>query len=407
MRYFFRSVFGTLLFFVCILGQLEAVGQKKDFKSHLKHFEYIGLIHPQSFSPNGRYQVLISENRYHGGSEFFLMLAITENEGRAKFGGYCLTPRYLEVVAAPHGNISCLYWHSSKDYAIALVLMDKVMMRPHIATSNGPIEQLQFSKDGQHFCYFVPLEPHPFQSPEMKRAVKLSRVFNPAGWMIQETNGKVLQNKKGRLFFSEEEKKAFTEWAPIEKPKVIPQLFAQAMPKITLETQVRWAPDGNYIYVWDETGIWRVAPYPTLCPMWTKIVNTPRISNLQISSTGKHLLYEIRPDLLTRPDEENKNDPFGLHNEIWLVDIETIIEPIRPTREDAMATKGDVWPLDITKELNPHIIAKGWGATFNPSGKAINYANEEGHFLLDFETLKSVKIFYTGLNIRYKRSILD
>lgn len=72
-----------------------------------------------------------------------------------------------------------------------------------------------------------------------------------------------------------------------------------------------------------------------------------------------------------------------------------------------MATMGAAWPLDITNELAPHIIAKGWGATFNPSAKAINYANEDGHFLLDLETLKPVKLFYTGIDIRYKRSILD
>lgn len=245
MRYFFRSVFVTLLFFVCILGQFEAVGQKKDFKSHLEHFQYTGLMHPLSFSPNGRYQVLISENRYHEGSEFFLMLAITEHEGRARFGGFCLTPRYLEVVAAPNGNISYLYWDSSNDYAVALVYMDEVKMSPYVATSKEPIEQLHFSKDGQHFCYFVPLEPHPLQSPQNKLAVKLSRMLNPAGWMIQETNGKVLRNKKGNVFFSEKEKKTFTEWAPAEEPKVIPQIFTQPMPKITLETQVRWAPDTN------------------------------------------------------------------------------------------------------------------------------------------------------------------
>lgn len=407
MRYFLRYVFGVLLFSVCILGQLEAVGQKKDFKSHLKHFEYLGLIHPLAFSPNGRYQVLISENRYHGGSEFSLRLAITENEGRNRFGGYCLTPRYLEVVAAPDGNISYVYSDSSSDYAVAMVLMDEVKIRPRMVSSEDPVEQLQFSKDGQHFCCFMTFEPHPFQPPEIKLEAKLSGFFNPAGWMIYEKNGKFLQNKKGGLIFSKEEKEAFTEWAPIEKPKVIPQLFTQPMPKITLETQVRWAPDSNYIYVSDETGVWRVTPYPTLCPIWTKIVNAPRISNLQISSTGKHLLYEVRPDLQTRADEENKEDPFGLHNEIWLVDIKTIIEPIQLTREDVIAAKGDVWKLDITKELKSRIIATGWGATFNPSGKAINYANEEGHFLLDFETMKSVTMYPTSYTIHYKRSVLD
>lgn len=141
--------------------------------------------------------------------------------------------------------------------------------------------------------------------------------------------------------------------------------------------------------------------------MWTKIVNAPRISNLQISSTGKHLLYEVRPDLHKRSDEENLDDPFGLHNEIWLVDIENISEPIRPTRADVIAAKGDVWQLDLTKKLVPRIIAKCWGATFNPSAKAINYANEDGHCLLDLETLKLVRLFYTGIDIRYKKSILE
>lgn len=407
MRYFLSYVFATLLFSVCILGQIHAAGEKKDFKSHLKHFEYIGLLHPLSCSPNGRYQVLISENRYHGGSEFFLLLTIMENEGRNKFGGYCLTPRYLEVVAAPDGNISYVSLNSSNDYTITMLLMDEMKMIPRIATSDESVEQLQFSKDGQHFCYSLSFKPHPFQPTEIKLEAQLSRLLHPDRWMIYEKNGKFLQNIKGRILFSEKEKEAFTEWTPIEKPKVIPQLFTQPMPKITLETQVKWAPDSNFIYVLDETGIWRVAPYPTLCPMWTKIVNVPRISNLQISSTGKHLLYEIHSDILIRTDEENKDDPFGLRNEIWLVDIEKIIEPILPTREDVIVAKGDVWPLDMEKELKPQKIAKGWGATFNPSGKSISYANEEGHFLLNFETMKIVQMFSTGYTIHYKNPILD
>ena len=416
MRYWFRSVLWVILFSICILGQLEAVGQvgqKKDFKSHLKHFEYFGLIHPPTFSPNGRYQVLISEDRYHGGSEFSLIFAITGNEGRKRSGNYCLTPRYLEVVAAPGGNISYMYSNSSIDYAVGMVLMgelkiiprDEVKIISRMATIDTPAEQLQFSKDGQHFCYFMTFKPHPFQPPEIKREANLSRLFNPAGWMIYDENGEYLLREKGGFIFSKEEKEAFTEWAPIDKPQVIPQLFTQPMPKITLETQVRWSPDSHYIYVSDETGIWRVAPYLPFCPMWTKIVNAPRISNLQISSTGKHLLYEVRPDLLTRSDEENKEDPFGLHNEIGLVDI--AFEPIRLTRTDVIAAKGDVWQLDITKELKPRIIAKGWGATFNPSGKVINYANEDGFFLLDIETLNSVQMLPTSYTIHYKRSILD
>ena len=406
MRYLFRFVLGVLLFSTCLLVQLEAAGQKKDFKSHLRHFEYLGLIHTLSFSPNGRYQVLISENRYHGGSEFALMLVVTRNEGRNRFVEYCLTPRYLEVVAAPHGNISYVHFNPSNDYAIALLRIDEMRVSHRMATSDVAVEQLQFSKDGQHFCYFIPFKPHPFQSTMIKREENLARLFRPAGWMIYQTNG-TLEQKKDRIIFSEKEKKAFTEWAPIEKPKVIPQLLTQPMPKITLEAQVRWAPDGNYIYVWDETGIWRVAPYPTLFPMWTKIVNAPRISNLQISSIGKHLLYEVRPDLLTRSDEKNKGDPFGLRNEIWLVDIETVIEPTRPTIEETIAATGDVWKLDITKELQPRIIANGWGAAFNPSGRAVNYVNEKGFFLLDFETLKNDKMFSTVRRLYYKKSILD
>lgn len=408
MRYLFRSVLWVILFSICIFGQHEAVGEKKDFKSHLKHFEYIGLLHPLEFSPNGRYQVVISENRYHGGSDFALMLAVMRNEGRDHHARYSLTPQYLEVVAAPDGNISYVRFDPSSDYAVDLILMKEGRLRTSIAVADSPIEQLQFSEDGQHFCYFMPFEPHPFQPPEIKHEQYFSRMFNPAGWMIYEMGrSSLLSDKTGGFIFSDEEKKAFTKWAPIEEPKVIPQLYTQPMPKITLETKVHWAPDSKYIYVYDGTGIWRVPPYPNFCPMWTKIVHAPRISNLQISSTGKHLLYEMRPDVLTRSDEENRKDPFDLHNEIWLVDIEAIIEPIRLSKEEAVAAKGDVWELDITKELKPHQIAKGWRAAFNPSGKTINYANTEGFFLLDFETMESNSMFLSGSTIHYNKSLLE
>ena len=365
--------------------------------------QYLGLTHQPHFSPDGRHNVVIVEDRYPGGSLFSLMFWTMDEEGFWHHNAYGLTPKYKEFVAVPDGRIGFVRFDTVDRYVIqSYDPKEKKMLRPWDGASIK-MKHLQFSKDMRSYCVFMDQTAHPLASLKTQIQKKIA----PSGWHIYTKEEGMVRTETGSIFFKKGENEAFTEWAPIEKPKVIPQLFTQPMPKITLETQMRWAPDGNYIYVLDKTGIWRVTPYPTLCPMWTKIINAPRISNLQISSTGKHLLYEVRPDLLTRSDEENKDDPFGLHNEIWLVDIETIIKPIRPTREDAIAAKGDVWQLDISKELKPRIIAKGWGATFNPSGKAINYANEEGHFLLDFETLKSVRVFLTSYTIHYKRSILD
>ena len=226
---------------------------------------------------------------------------------------------------------------------------------------------------------------------------KVSLVLQPPGWMIYKKDGDFTPNKDGGLIFSKQEKEAFTEWAPIEKPKVIPKLFTQPMPKITLETQVQWSPDSKYIYVLDDTGIWRVKPIPTYFPMWTKVVNAKRVLRFRLSQTGNKLLYEITPDLKAQSDVEIRKDPHGLENEIWLVSLDPInVEKAFPTKAEAIAARGPVWQLDVTTELSPRKIAKGWGASFNPYGKSVNYADLEGGKILNLETMKSGLVEWTA-----------
>ena len=58
--------------------------------------------------------------------------------------------------------------------------------------------------------------------------------------------------------------------------------------------------------------------------------------------------------LSRRSKEEQKADPLGLENDIFLVDI-------RPFFIEKPKQKPQEWEQDVTAVLSPTKIAKGWG----------------------------------------------
>ena len=293
---------------------------------------YCSLKHPISYAPNGKAAVMIVEDRYEGGSLFGLTLLVVDpRNGTQNLGMYALTPEYKEIVAIPGStHFAYLQFDPVYSYSINLFMPETGEHRIGVsyASAGKTSEQIQFSKDGKYLCYYKPNAPHPFSSASIKRQDKIRRMLQKIdGWAIKTLDDGRRIRPEGKnettLSFTEAEKDAFTEWAPIEKPKVIPQIFTQPMPTITLDTKVQWSPDSSstpYIYVSDDTGIWCVSlrsPLPEYVPTWTKLVNAKRIHRFQLSPTGTHLVYEVRPDMAKRPDEEQKADPLGLENEIW------------------------------------------------------------------------------------------
>ncbi len=353
----------------------------------LKNFRYLGLKHPTTYSPDGMALVMVVQDRYMNGSVFGLQLLVLDPRSQTQnFGIHALTPDYKEVVAIPDSNtIAFLQYDPVKGYGVHLFMPDTLEIKRGFAYETGDsIEQLQFSQDGQYYCYFMPFTSHPFESKSTKMKAQIARVLQPPGWLIKKMEVGTIKTKQKTLLFSKDEKEALTAWAPIEKPKVIPQLFTQMMPTITLDTQVQWSPDSKYIYVSDETGIWCVSlifESPQWIPMWIKIVNAERVHRFQLSPIGTQLVYEVRPDMEAREEEDKREDPLGLENEIWLVDIEPIL--VKKKQPNPLN-----WQQDITAEVTPRKVAKGWGTTFNPNGKSIIYVNTEECNIISLETMK-------------------
>lgn len=377
MQRFFKLIAFCLLIFACLLLPASA--------AKLKNFRYLGLKHPTAYSPKGTFLVMVVEDRYMNGSVFGLQLLVLDPRSRTQnFGIHALTPDYKEVVTIPDSNsIAFLQYDPVEGYGVHLFMPDTLEEKRGFAYETGhSIEHLQFSQDGQYYCYFMPFIPHPFESKSTKMKAQVARVLQPPGWVINKMEGGrgPIKTKQGSLLFSKAEKEAFTEWAPIEKPKVIPQLFTQTMPTITRDTQVQWSPDSKYIYVSDETGIWRVSLIVEFS-MWIKIVNAERIHRFQISPIGTQLVYEVRPDIEARGEDAEREDPLGLENDIWLVDI----EPILVEKKQPNPLK---WQQDVTAEIKSRKVAKGWGATFNPNGESIIYSNTEECNIISLETMK-------------------
>ena len=394
MRHQLKLISVCLLLFTCLLIHTAA---KPDVT-------YLSLKHPLSYSPDGQTAVMITEDKYVNGSLFGLTLLVVDpRNGTQSFGMHALTLDYKEFVAIP-GSTHFAYLQYDPVYALSIGLFmpeaKEINTVIYYNSYGQTIAQLQTSKDRKHLCIFHDSTPHPFTSESKKMQHKIrKRLQILDGWTIMEMGGRRIRpDPKGEIqrLLTKAEKEAFTEWAPIEKPKVIPQIFTQPMPTITQDTKVQWSPDPNssptYIYVLDDTGIWCVSlskPLPESVPMWTKLVNAERIHRFEISPTGTQLVYEVKQDLAKRTDQEQKADPLGLENDIWLVDITPFF--VKKPKQNPLE-----WELDVTAELSPTKIAKGWGATFNPNGKSMIYSNTQETNIMSLETKEHYWVCWTA-----------
>lgn len=365
---------------------------------------YLSLKRPLSYSQNGRYAVMIVEDKYMGGSLFGLTLLVVDpRNGTQSFGMHALTPVFKEFVKIPDSSqIAYLQYDPVYAHSVNFFMPNTgdQQIGVHYASSGKTIRQLQFSKDGKYLCIFYDSTPHPFASRLTKMQYQIrKRIQKIDGWYIQQVsrngNKKDPKARMNRLF-NNEEKEVFTEWVSIEKPKELPQIFTQPMPTITQHTKVHWSPDPNssptYLFVSDDSGIWCIPlhqPLPEFIPMWTKLINAERIHRFELSPTGTQLVYEVRPELKKRSDEEHEADPLGLENNIWLVDLTSFLSE-KPKQNPLD------WELDVTAKIIPSKIAKGWGATFNPNGKSLIYANTDECNIISLETMEHFWVDWTA-----------
>ena len=393
----------TIMIYVVLLS-LGLLIQSTEAKK--PSVQYLKLFHQPHFSPDGRHNVVITEDRYPGGSLYSLMLWTMDEEGFRSHNRYDLTPEYKEFVAMPDGKIGFVKFETGNRYTIQAYDPKTGKMSHPWEGASIKMKHLQFSKDMRAYCVFMDKTPHRFATLK----TKIERTLTRSGWYIySKDHPDGVRSKSGDIYIPKKEKEIFTEWAPIEKPKKIPALLAQPMPKITLETQIQWSPDSIYVYVLDRTGIWRLEPDIPGIIKWTKVISVPNIKRFHISPTGTALLYEIVPDkhaekkydFLVKDDEIIRSykldDPYGLMHEIWLVDLKKI--NIRKEALAALSQMDDMepeprWLLDATALLTPRKLLIGWGAAFNPLGKSISYNTFWGGYLLNLETLET-EMFYS------------
>lgn len=390
MRHSFRLIICLIVVFLWVLMPLLARAE----------VQYLRLVHQSHFSPNGRHNAVIVEDKYPGGSEFSLILLTMGKDGFTLLNSYCLTPRYDEFVLTPEGNIAFVVFDTSDHYRVQVYNPNKIEFGNPLEYNTDKITQLQFSKDMRAFCYYSNFDAHPWASIQQK----IENRLRPKGWLIfsEEEKRYLAFAKSGNAVFSKAEKETYTEWAPIKRPKKLPQLFTQPMPKIVLKTQIQWSPDSNYIYVLDETGIWQLELDAIYFPLWTKVVNSDTITRFQLPRIGTFLLYETIPDTNSKGDDDfliklddfskgvyDLRDPHKLTRDIWLVDTRAIDEEKKkPTVAEIKAAQGPIWLLDATPILLPIKLTRGWGASFNPiSEKVISYSTFEGKHLLNLEKL--------------------
>ena len=322
MRYLFK----LMIFSIVIIGILPKVIMAD------KAAQYTGLFRKSHISPNGRLNALIVEDKYPKGSEFSLLLVASAADGEFQLNFYSLTPRYDEFLLLPNGNIAFISFDTATHYIVQVYNPKEIAMDDPLEHESMKISQLQFSKDVQSFCYYSDFAAHPLASDKQK----LSNLLQKKGWLITQKGG-FTYTKSGGLIFSEKEKEAFLEWEPIVRPEKLPQLFTQPMPKINLETQIQWSPDNKYIYVLDETALWRLTPGSIFFPRWTQVVKNTNIARFEISPNGKTLLYETHRDSKTKATSDGFlldfgfdndiyeiEDPYGLSRDIWLVDLTPI-----------------------------------------------------------------------------------
>lgn len=395
MRYLFKlTIF--LVIFIGLLPKVIMAG---------KSAQYTGLVRKSHISPNGRLNAMIVEDKYPKGSEFSLQLVASAADGEFQLNSYSLTQRYDEFLLLPNGNIAFIAFNAATDYTVQVYNPQKIAIDSPLEYERIKIVQLQFSKDMQSFCYYSDFAAHPMASTKQK----LSGMLNKKGWSIRH-KGDFGYTESGGLVFSDVEKEAFTEWAPIVKPKELPQILSQPMPKINLETQIQWSFDNKYIYVLDETALWRLSPGSVYFPRWTQVVKNTNIARFEISPNGNTLLFETHRDTKTKTTSEDflldlgfdnylykMKDLYGLSRDIWLVDLTPINVDIPPYSQDELELAGGpIWPLDVTKQLSSRRIILGWGATFNPIGETIEVSTLAGHRVVNIKTLKSSERLPTG-----------
>ena len=395
MRYLCK----LMIFLIIIIGLLPKVIMANTAA------QYTGLFRKSHISPNGRLNALIVEDKYPKGSEFSLLLVASAADGEFQLNFYSLTPRYDEFLLLPNGNIAFISFDTATHYIVQVYNPKEIAMDDPLEQESMKISQLQFSKDVQSFCYYSDFAAHPLASTKQK----LANMLQKQGWLITP-NGDFAFTKSGGLVFSKKEKEAFTEWAPIVRPKELSQLFMQPMPIINLETQIQWSSDNKYIYVLDETALWRLTPGSIFFPRWTQVVKNTNIARFEISSNGETLLYETHRNSKTKATSDGFlldfgfdndiyeiEDPYGLSRDIWLVDLTPINVDIPAYSQDELVLAGGpIWPLDVTKQLNFSKITRGWGATFNPIGRTIEVSTFAGHRVVNIETLESTLRLPTG-----------
>ena len=346
---------------------------------------YISLSHQPLISPDGKYLVMIKENRYVRGSEFSLNLWTMILEGEHFANDYALTPRYDEVVASPDSKIiAFVEYNMTTFYGVHFYLPEKGEVNSAQAYSVERVDSFQFSKDQKYYRFRNTLG-HKFDTMKENLA---AAILGPA-WTIYDINEGLPANynKENKVHWTKKEADKFTDWAPIKKPKVIPQFLTQPMPKITLETQdlMQWSPDSKYLYLFDKTGLWRCDVRNYYMPQWTKLVNVTDITRYELSPTGKHLVYEVLSD---NPLEKTSGspDPDGLENIVWLLDLEKI--NVETIESPLLLPGGNLWELDATEKITPQKIASGWGAKFHPNGNILFYANLKGPYRLILDTME-------------------
>ena len=359
---------------------------------------YLGLSYNPLPSPDGKNLVMVAEDRYGDrGSEFSLHLCTMKLDGKVFFTQYALTPRYKEVVDSPDGKIiAFVEVNMVSTYGVHFYLPKEGNVDYAQAYYTGNIDRFQFSKDQKYYRYRQ-TSGHRFETLKEN----LGAAIRGPKWRINHTisrkgHGPVFK-KDGNLSWTEEETNAFAEWAPIEKPKVVPQFLKQPMPKITQDTQDRmqWSPDSKYLYLFDKKGLWRCEVGNSHMPRWTKLVNAPGIVRFQLSSTGTALVYEV---ILKDPSERTSTvpDPGKMERVIWYLNLEKInVEMEDRPAEKPEVSEGD-WLLDATPLLSPQKIASGWGATFHPNGKILFYANLDGAHRLILPTMEFERYLSMG-----------
>ncbi len=397
MRYAFKFILCFTLIFVGFLLQVNAENKAAQYK---------GLCRKFHLSPDGRHNAIIVENKYPHGSEYSLHLITMNTTGYEILNDYSLTPRYSSVIQTPDGNIAFVTFDTVEQYKVHTYNPKKLEIGHALEYADHQVKQIQFSKDMRTCGIYQDFSAHPLSSKKQKQSVAVNRAFfkRDGGWIII-TEGDYAKTQIGDIIFSDKEKENYTEWAPIEKPKKIPEVFTQPMPIINLETQISWSHDSNHIYVLDKKGIWRLSLGPIYFPIWTLLIKQENIIQFEPSPFGKMLLYKTIPDptdvdYLITLDFIKVNqlaDPYALTFDIWLVSLMSLKDEIpNPTQEELILAGGPVWLLDATPHLSPRKLTRALEANFNPIGGTIEISTLIGQYGVEIKTLESEVRSNTG-----------